>query len=696
MSERVLRLMRLLALGLPVVLDAQGTTGRARRSTGERPTSATSQPARSADAPDAAKPPRAAAPPAAAFRVRVAPGADSIVFLIEGRLPDDGAVRVSRRSGDTVLHLDPPLRAERDPVRALQVLGPDIRRLQRLTRADRELDALRRLLVDPEVTTILSAISPTIGRIAGRRWADTAVVSGATYQYLLQAVDRRDSTVGPAISVSVIASAVSVPPPNTPTVTRDGKTARVGWSYPPDGPTSSTVTGFLVRRVSDSVTTHLLDDPLPRRQAKQFAVTDPEPMVGRPVRYEVLAVDLAGNVSRPVSTEEFVVRDREAPKPPQGPAVREENDAVQLAWAISPEPDVVGYRVERAIGAAERFSPIGPSLIPRDSPEFRDATATAGAQYFYRIVAVDRAGLVSEPTTSLAAVPVDRIAPDSARGLAVAVDAGAITLRWQPSPSSDVRGYAVYRGEVGFPTIRLTPTSAPGLLFVDSVARRTGPQPGRRYVYEVAAVDRVGNESVRLRTVGGVADRSPPGAVRSMRATIRPDGAAEIAWSATGDLDVEAYRVTRGGIELATVAASATLRVVDTLVVGADGVEFEVRAVDRAGNLGPPMRERVRPTDRTPPSPPRDARVRRLPTGVEVTWERVVDDALAGYVVYRALPGASRLVRLTPRPITDTRYTDSGGRPGAHYVIRASDVTGNESQPSPRAIVPSAGPGGMP
>lgn len=655
-----------------------GVTTRTPRGNVATPT-APSRP--SADRPAPVTPP---------LRLRVAADRRAITLLIEGPIPEDGAVRIERRAGETILQLDPPLRAERDAVRAVQLLGPELFHLMRLTSADRELDAIRRLHVDPEVSAMLSTLSPEIGHVAGRRWTDTSVTPGAAYEYRAQVVDAAGAPVGAPASVRVAADPMPVPPPVAVSTVREKRSVRVRWRLPDGADGSSAVVAFQVRRRIDTLAVPLTDDPVMRTRQAEFSLLDPEPMLDQRVRYEVVAIDLAGRQSVGASTDALVVSDRVRPMAPPSPAVRDESDAVQLAWSISPEPDVVGYRVERATGTPDRFAQVGPRMIPRDTPEFRDTTAIAGAQYFYRVFAVDRAGLTSEPTTSLSAVPFDRTPPDSGRSLAVEVDARAVRLTWQPSPSADVRGYAVYRGEQGFPTVRLTSTSVARRQFVDSIGRRNGPQAGRRFVYEVAAVDRVGNESPRMRAEIATPDVTPPGPVRALAAVVRPDGTAEVAWTAPGDLDVRAYQILRDGLRLSPVSALSTLRLVDTLVVGPAGVEYEVRAVDADGNLGPPVRQRAVPVDRTPPSPTRDARARLSAAGVVLTWEPVIDPALAGYVVYRALPGSTALVRVTPRPIQGSTFTDAAGRPGAQYLVRAVDVAGNESLPGPRVIVPAA------
>jgi len=78
------------------------------------------------------------------------------------------------------------------------------------------------------------------------------------------------------------------------------------------------------------------------------------------------------------------------------PAARETPAAVELSWAISPEPDAAGYYVYRAGEGEEKAQRVTGTLLP--TPSFRDTSLTPGATYRYEVTAVDRSGNESQPS----------------------------------------------------------------------------------------------------------------------------------------------------------------------------------------------------------------------------------------------------------------------------------------------------------
>jgi fibronectin type 3 domain-containing protein len=89
------------------------------------------------------------------------------------------------------------------------------------------------------------------------------------------------------------------------------------------------------------------------------------------------------------------VKDVEAPAAPSGVAALVRDDAVELSWSPSSEPDLAGYRVYRARpgSAPERIAEVAPG-----ESAYRDAAAERGVSFLYTVTAVDGAGNESPPS----------------------------------------------------------------------------------------------------------------------------------------------------------------------------------------------------------------------------------------------------------------------------------------------------------
>jgi hypothetical protein len=127
-------------------------------------------------------------------------------------------------------------------------------------------------------------------------------------------------------------------------------------------------------------------------------------------------------------------------------------------------------------------------------PVFSDPRVEFGTERCYVVRRVEMAGAVaieSAPSTPVCVTPVDKFAPAPPRTVNLVATASAVSLIWEPNTEADLAGYVVLRGEA--PGDKLAPlTAAPigDAAYVDTSIRRN-----RTYVYEVIAIDKVGNRS---------------------------------------------------------------------------------------------------------------------------------------------------------------------------------------------------------
>ena len=91
--------------------------------------------------------------------------------------------------------------------------------------------------------------------------------------------------------------------------------------------------------------------------------------------------------------------------------------------------------------------------------------------------------------------------------------------------------------------------------------------------------------------------------------------------------------------------------------------------------------------DRFAPAPPVDLVALPQEGGVSLVWQASPDSDAVGYIVYRRDPGGE-FRRVTPQPVADLKYTDSGFTGGLafRYRVTAIDAAGNEGPHDHEAV----------
>ena len=159
---------------------------------------------------------------------------------------------------------------------------------------------------------------------------------------------------------------------------------------------------------------------------------------------------------------------------------------VKITWSGS---GAASYLVFRKTEKDEQ-----PVLLGQpEKPEYLDATTEYGKSYQYWVQAIaDHAESVtaaSKPVT-----PVDVFPPAVPSGLTAAAGVNSIELAWERNTDSDLKDYIVYRSLDGSPFEKIAELNTPSYsdLKVES---------GKDYSYEVSAIDQLGNESARSKSV---------------------------------------------------------------------------------------------------------------------------------------------------------------------------------------------------
>ncbi len=183
--------------------------------------------------------------------------------------------------------------------------------------------------------------------------------------------------------------------------------------------------------------------------------------------------------------------------PPENIRARTTEKAVELSWSrpgqsLSGHPisNLSGYGVYRS----ERGQP--GSLRPRgeaQSETYTDTDFQFGHTYSYKVRAVFRAGdrrAETEDSLPVEITPRDTFPPATPTRLSAVYAAQVVELIWTANTEPDLAGYNVYRREESGTSHRINKELLPTPIYRDSSV-----EPGRKYSYEVTAVDLAGNES---------------------------------------------------------------------------------------------------------------------------------------------------------------------------------------------------------
>jgi hypothetical protein len=147
-------------------------------------------------------------------------------------------------------------------------------------------------------------------------------------------------------------------------------------------------------------------------------------------------------------------------------------------------------------------------LVERTGARLYGATVThtpdAGGVWRFVLTVKDGAGLTGSDDVNVTVIdPAPPAAPTNLT--AVTHGVGAIRLAWTPNEEPDLAGYLVYRSmSADGPFLRINLDPLPETAYVD-----TGLKPGRRYWYEVRAVDDSTNPSEPSNRADAVAGAEP-------------------------------------------------------------------------------------------------------------------------------------------------------------------------------------------
>jgi fibronectin type 3 domain-containing protein len=389
--------------------------------------------------------------------------------------------------------------------------------------------------------------------------------------------------------------------------------------------------------------------------------------------YDVVAVDGAGNLSVH-SASTTVSVDITPPDAPANLTAQATLTASKpsLSWDLSSDnggSGIVQYVVLR--GAVQAGVSSGTTFV--------DTTLATNGSYSYTVKAVDAAGNLSAASAPLTVTWDSTPPPVPINLTATSPTSAAPALSWQSGGgASDFDHYDLFRGST-------LVYSGPGTTYTDD--QPTPPVASGNLSYTVKSVDALGNSSSASTPRSVLYDITPPAGVATLNGT-SPIVHPALTWTAatdTGGSNLAGYRVYRDG---AQVAQTTTLTFADASLSVDGSYAYVVRAIDGAGNLGPPSPTRTIQVDQTPPPAPTHV-VAASPTNVvSFSWDATPDSGTSGSGVasYRIYRNGSPLPSTTsPAAYTDSTVSLEGTWV---YTIAAIDAAGNEGpQSAPVSIL---------
>lgn len=226
---------------------------------------------------------------------------------------------------------------------------------------------------------------------------------------------------------------------------------------------------------------------------------------------------------------------------------------MDLTWEMSPEDDVTGYQVERALPPADKdapveWSPVG-NVARRTTTTWCDRNREDGTAYGYRVRAIN--AVRSESAWSKAAAARTKRAPKAPTKLTTTEDEPeSVALTWKPGPEEDVSLWVVEARAADSARWREVARVS------ETSARHTRVDHGAAFVYRVKAIDADELFSVWSEEAEGAARPLPP-TPEGLDAAPGDGGETELTWNAVEG--AVAYRVYEKGLFRSTL-----LRTVET------------------------------------------------------------------------------------------------------------------------------------
>lgn len=396
------------------------------------------------------------------------------------------------------------------------------------------------------------------------------------------------------------------------------------------------------------------------------------------INYYVVAVDILGNEGVPSDTATAITVDFKKVAGVQDIVIRDTLQGLYSTWKPLPaKPYYTGIQILRSRDARNSFIVL--DTVAANATSYLDQQVVPNVTYFYKFrpMAYKLSGASEIIATTVHGTRGSSNNPPLApKNLNASKEGSNIRLTWDPNMELDVFAYYVMRG-TSAKNLEIVSPAVMDTTWLDTSATLSGRT---NYIYSVLCMN-----NNQLKSDGSVAAGTSPARGEFIAApsgiTIRPTGKkALLTWQdvARNDAAVAGYilykKKTADKEFISTGGLITKPYYEDSDIEANTAYVYSVSAVDRFGYES----ERSPDADfsfKTRITPPAMIFVRKLSTGVEITWPHNPDPAITGYTIYRKSETSAVMVKLGTVRAGELLFLDKKAVPGQLNVYTVTAIT---------------------
>lgn len=372
---------------------------------------------------------------------------------------------------------------------------------------------------------------------------------------------------------------------------------------------------------------------------------------------------------------------------------KDTTSGIHLSWEQIPQkPYLTGIEVRRSRDARQNFIVLDTLSIA--ATEYLDTQLVSNRSYYYEFRVVTMRERNELPSGVASASHESMLPPSPPSGLTAEQEEQGIRLNWDSVEEPNLYAYYVYRGTSRYDSLAVvSPSIQDSTTFYDNAEQLNGRT---NYVYAVKAVSNNELESDLSNTVTIRPDRivRPP-------VPVGIEGYAEqsrvrLFWSDQTERDqaVQGYNLYRSDstMEIAPDSAAASIQAEqagfeqlnDSLIITTsfDDIDIEsgqtyyysLSSVD-VFNVESLMSNTASFTPSAPAlRAPSRVSVRSVSTGVELRWNKTLQDGATGYRIYKRMPGATESTSIGMNDLDETIFRDENVSEGELYWYSVSVI----------------------